>query len=375
MKNWNRWNAEEEKLLAKLVTKCPNIDEIHQEYFPYRSRQSVKGKLRLLGLILEPQWTVEEEEILHQLYSELSPKMIQSQFMPHRTLPAIHAKAQRLNLKQRHRWTKDEIRYLKDNYLTETYEVIGKKLGRDEAGVRAKAQAMKLKKLESYTVNHNYFSTPNLENCYWAGFLAADGCINYSSHGYILEVGLQEQDLEHLKTLKDLLECDRQIAEMHNSNQKHQYPFGKTYTNGKAFRLRINSKQICDDLIGRFNITPNKSLTLEPPVLDNEQLIKAFIIGLIDGDGGVNLFKVKGKVNSIEIDLTGTIEVLNWVKNWFDIWVPNNHYKCAKPKQSMNSKAYRYHVAGKRGIELWKILSQVNVPKLKRKWHKPLPYF
>ncbi len=41
----------------------------------------------------------------------------------------------------------------------------------------------------------------------------------------------------------------------------------------------------------------------------------------------------------------------------------------------MKSKAYRYHVAGKRGIELWKILSQVNVPNLKRKGHKPLPYF
>jgi len=44
MKDWNRWNVEEEQLLAKAVTKCSNIDEIHQEYFTYRSRQSVKGK-------------------------------------------------------------------------------------------------------------------------------------------------------------------------------------------------------------------------------------------------------------------------------------------------------------------------------------------
>ncbi|MHC5771349.1 MAG: RNA-binding protein [Nostoc sp.] len=374
MKSWNRWNAEEEELLAKAVIKCSNIDEIHQEYFPYRSRKSVKGKLGLLGLTLEPQWTVEEEEILHQLYSELSPKLIQSQFMPHRSLPAIHAKAQRLNLKQRHRWTREEERYLKDNYLTQTYEKIGQKLGKDEPAVRAKAQQMKLRKLESYTVNHKYFNSPNLKSCYWAGFLAADGCIKYSNHGYIIEIALNEVDVEHLETLRVDLECSHKICKMSNSGKLKKFPSGNKYICGTTFKLRFNSKDICEDLISIFNITPKKSLTLCPPPLEDEQLIKAFIIGLIDGDGGVNLFKVKGEVNSIEIDLTGTKEILDWVKYWFDIWVPNTHYKCANTKRT-NSKTYRYHVAGSRGIKLWKMLYQVKVPKLKRKWDKPIPYF
>ncbi|MFL9458205.1 hypothetical protein AB0758_45190 [Tolypothrix bouteillei VB521301_2] len=374
MKTWNRWDAEEEKLIAEAAIKCSNIDEIHQKYFPYRSRESVKSKLSLLGLILEPQWTVEEEEILHKVYSELSPKLIQSQFMPHRSIPAIHAKARRLNLKQRHRWTREEEKYLKDNYLTQTYEEIGQKLGKGEPAVRAKAQTMKLKKLEPCTVNHKYFNTLNVKNCYWAGFLAADGCIKYSNHGYIIEIALNEVDVEHLETLRVTLECSNKLYKMSSSGKLKKFPSGNKYICGTAFKLRFNSKAICEDLIKKFNITPRKSLTLCPPLLEDEQLIKAFIIGLIDGDGGVNLFKIKGKVTSIEIDLTGTKEILDWVKYWFDIWVPNTHYKCASPKKT-NSKAYRYHVAGSRGIKLWKMLSKVEVPKLKRKWDKPLPYF
>lgn len=35
--------------------------------------------------------------------------------------------------------------------------------------------------LKKYSYNDNYFRTPNLENSYWAGFIAADGCV-YKGH-------------------------------------------------------------------------------------------------------------------------------------------------------------------------------------------------
>ncbi|MHC5862167.1 MAG: hypothetical protein ACYTXK_35285, partial [Nostoc sp.] len=82
--------------------------------------------------------------------------------------------------------------------------------------------------------------------------------IKYSNHGYIIEIALNEVDVEHLETLRVDLECSHKICKMSNSGKLKKFPSGNKYICGTTFKLRFNSKDICEDLISIFNITPKK---------------------------------------------------------------------------------------------------------------------
>ena len=58
----------------------------------------------------------------------------------------------------------------------------------------------------TYATNKYYFSIPNMENSYWAGFLAADGCL--WKRGDAVEIGLQERvSGKRAKQMRALLSC------------------------------------------------------------------------------------------------------------------------------------------------------------------------
>ena len=58
-----------------------------------------------------------------------------------------------------------------------------------------------------------------------------------------------------------------------------------TIHSGKTYGARFHSKQICNWLINTCNITPNKSLTLNPTVPITWDLLR----GYFDGDGCIRL--------------------------------------------------------------------------------------
>src|ERR1700679_891927 len=93
-------------------------------------------------LIQYPRWTEEEIILLRNVYSGLYLKDL-IKFFPNRTMNAIVTKASQLKLKS-------------DFY---------------RKGVPRK-----------YTVDHNYWSVFTNENCYWGGFMAADGCVSKSKN-------------------------------------------------------------------------------------------------------------------------------------------------------------------------------------------------
>lgn len=74
--------------------------------------------------------------------------------------------------------------------------------------------------------------------------------------------------------------------------------------------LSITSPKICADLLKNFNITNNKSLTLISPELPPE-LIDAFIIGYIDGDGSIGLYNSENTQKFLRISILGTINMCN----------------------------------------------------------------
>ena len=59
-----------------------------------------------------------------------------------------------------------------------------------------------------YNKNHDFFTVPNKLNSYWAGFIAADGCVTGK---HILAIKLSEKDKEHLQKIATLLAEDYKV--------------------------------------------------------------------------------------------------------------------------------------------------------------------
>lgn len=114
--------------------------------------------------------------------------------------------------------------------------------------------------------NETAFSLYTPESAYWAGFIAADGCIT----GGTLKICLNYKDINHLEKFKTYLQSTHKIS----------------YNIEEYYRAEIGFKnnKINEDLELNYNITPNKSLTYEMPIIP-EDIIWDFIRGYFDGDG------------------------------------------------------------------------------------------
>lgn len=249
------------------------------------------------------------------------------------------------------RWSEDEKKIVLGNYGKLSYEQISLLLpNRNWFQVRNQANYLGLTNKSNlgrkYSTNKNFFTYPNLLNCYWAGFIAADGCVRRNK----LSIGLAHLDANHLEQfVKDISFT------------------GKIYYYEKAIKLEISCDNYVQDLFNIFNITERKSLTLKPPHIENEDLVSAYIIGLIDGDGCIS-FKRPG---NICISISGTQFVLEWVKEYFDKWTSVSNYKRSiVRKRNDQSKISYYQICSSRAEEIYERFSLINVPRLSRKWDK-----
>jgi len=148
-----------------------------------------------------------------------------------------------------------------------TINELSNKYNRSESSVRQLLNRRKLKPLASdrriFTPIDTYFDDPDTEKAaYWAGFIAADGCIRDTND---LVIKLSIQDYNFLKQF-----------DINGSL--------KAYKN--VCTLYLHSDKICNKL-SEYNITPRKSLTLEFPTNINLYNISHFIRGYFDGDGCV----------------------------------------------------------------------------------------
>lgn len=212
-----------------------------------------------------------------------------------------------------------------------------------------------------YEVDDAYFSIPTIESCYWAGFLAADGCshpeMSYPSGGIRqnrhISLTLEINDLPTLEKFKKAVEFTGAIG---------RYP-----ANGEAkiASISINSRQMVDDLLCNFNVSSRKAFSLAPPDLYNENFSLAFICGLFDGDG--SLYYVK-RDNTHGVGFNGTEAICNWVKNYFDEKCPTHKKYALVRKAGRTSKTYKYDVIGNRARDMAYLMETIPfVPRMERK--------
>lgn len=211
----------------------------------------------------------------------------------------------------------------------------------------------------SRIINLNYFDSYSIENCYWAGFIAADGCI-YDKRQQ-LSIRIQERDFKHLTRFVTDIQCNNKIQHY------IQNRFGSKF---KMCQFTVGGiPRILQSLQKKFNITSKKTYTLKPPPLNNKKFILPFIVGYIDGDGYVGIRKNKYK-NSIYhqrvISIAGTQSILNWINNQFDqIFMLKGKRFVRKIK---GSRCYEYGIIGYQSQMVFDALSRLGVPKLSRKW-------
>jgi hypothetical protein len=243
----------------------------------------------------------------------------------------------------RRRWTEAERTLLRDLYGLIPMKEIARRLDRTEYGVveQARSRHMGLvsvgrtkfmaeaKVVHAY--NRRFFATLTAESAYWAGFLAADGCLHPKRR--TVQVILNVRDRSHLEQFARSLGYTGRITDYHVRNKF--VPRGAVHS-----RICLcHAQDMLDDLRRNFNLTERKSLTLVPPTL-SLQFAREFIRGLYDGDGSV----YRQRRRTLGISLRGTAAVLEWVKSVFDTAIPT-----AKPVPVRISSGYPYYsVLGKR---------------------------
>jgi hypothetical protein len=118
--------------------------------------------------------------------------------------------------------------------------------------------------------NLTAFDEYSENSCYWAGFLAADGCVDSKKR---IRVMLKYDDVGHLEKLKEYLKSTHTISV--NTDKYNRCSF------------EITQPDMCDALEFNFNIVPNKTDKLEFPKHIPGQYLVHYLRGYFDGDGSI----------------------------------------------------------------------------------------
>lgn len=315
------------------------------------------------------QWNKEEIDILKQKHEIMFCSEIQEKYFPYRTFTSVMKKMINLGLNSR-RFSKQEKEIIEKYYgkisCSELYKMLPK---RSKDAINHFASRNKIKgnqsiAIKKYSCNENYFSEPTLDNCFWAGFISADGCVyKYSdkTRSDRLVIDLNYYDKEILVNLKRVLECDNPITDC-EYEKNHIYKT-KYY---KMNYLSISSNQLCSDLNKHWNITPRKSLTMQPPQnYISGDLGLSYAIGLLDGDGCISMNNKEGK--GMIMYWLGTESLLNWVR--FNLSQIHNKANKAIPRKSSDGSHFRLSYSGKTANQIHDKLKEIPLSfRLPRKW-------
>jgi hypothetical protein len=371
-KNNREWTEKEDKFI---IDNYPRLIPMRIGEELNRSSQAVQKRRRFLGLQpIKPEtssgkkWSDEEDQVIIDNYKDMSCKELMS-LIPNRTRAAIERRRKYLDFIGRlvitgqssheRRSKEHDVALISHYYFVDHKDLSSFFPKRTKKALRRRAKevlnlGIDKREQRNYDVDVDFFKEPNILNCYIAGFIAADGCLYNGQNKHVVSIILNAKDGQLLEEFKRHV---RFGGDVDYYTTKEDYDRASLVVSGV--------KQWFNDLDKHFNIGSKKSLTLMPPNLQDENLIKAYIRGLIDGDGWLIPFADYTN-NTWVLGLCGTKELLDWVCNLYDEWVPNTYYKKASPHSYKS--IYVYTVSGKRSKDIIKNLLSADTPYLPRKW-------
>lgn len=214
------------------------------------------------------------------------------------------------------------------------------------------------KRYESF--DEQFWSIPNLQNSYWAGYSSADSQITKKPSYRLL---LSAKDTKQLERLKQ--DC-RYTGKLH--------PYFNGVSDCCLFVVHA-CKQWIIDLDKNFGVVLGKSRRVEPK-LNSHQLKYAFLIGFIDGDGSLSLAEKQTEASSdcLTISISSCSKpVIEWANNLIQETVPvifNQKSKIGNSVGRVGVGTYTCQVGGIRALLLYSFLKDFDVPKLARKWQQ-----
>lgn len=198
-------------------------------------------------------------------------------------------------------YSPSEIEIIRKHYGTTPMSSIEKLLpGRTSVSIMHKANRLGLKNdrtgkpLKHHSTKAWYFKEPTTRSSYWAGFIAADGCV---FGGRMLQVFQSDRSVIE----RFAREIDYQGPVLHKNSPLSGRP---------NYYINVYSREMVSDLWQVFGIGPKKSLMLTGPVGLSHENALAFVTGYIDGDGSI----CRTANGRLALSLVGTRAFLSWVR-------------------------------------------------------------
>lgn len=272
-------------------------------------------------------------------------------------------------------WTPEDEKIIRENHGKKTLSQINSLLSNSVGyyALRSKTQRMGLyrdrikNKLPNKNLhNTNYWENPNSENCYWAGFVAADGHLALNANNtHVFVLKLSTKDESHI---------DKIISDIGFTGKKCYSTCKSPSSERQCFQVYfkiVGFEQNASYLLKHFNTPLQKTFRLGPTNLQDVNLNLAFLTGLIDGDGSVE-FQMKGKSGGhLYLGVNSCSEpIVQWVKTIIDANFPYQ-LRPSNVRKHKEDGYYRFYVGGVRAAIIFERLSSLNTPKLPRKWQNP----
>jgi hypothetical protein len=240
-------------------------------------------------------WTESELRLFKEVYGTLPAKQLVKRYFPNRTDIALHKKAKKVGLKS------DRLKMTS----------IAKK---------------------RYCCDENFFSKITKESSYWAGFIAADGCVSLSQQK--LRILLKDDDRSHLEKFKTMINFDGNV-----------YTYDREKGSPYCVINIYGIPTVLSDLEENFSVIERKSLIIEPPNIYDEKMIRHFVRGYFDGDGSI--YKVS-QGNTWRACITGGKSILEWIQEKFGggkIYIDKSHFQLvfAGFRDTLNFLNWIYH--------------------------------
>lgn len=163
---------------------------------------------------------------------------------------------------------------------------------------------LKLRKTSPYKKKYNvhYFDEYNDENCYWAGFILADGCIRTDRDA--VEIHLQEGDKDHLLKFAKAISFTGELV-----YDKYSH----------AYSISVAGKWFPEALKKNFGIEGRKSLTTMFPKQVPLKYYNSLIRGIFDGDGSISTH-ITQYSNIPQMSIVGTLDLVDNIRHIFYDW-------------------------------------------------------
>ena len=166
-----------------------------------------------------------------------------------------------------------------------------------ERGIKKRTYVEAKQESRKYSIDDDYFKIQSENMAYVLGLLAADGNIAKTENGIFLE--LHKKDEVILQAIQKDTKSNRPLEYRINNNGT------------PCCKFKVWSASWKQDL-QKYNIVPDKTLTLLPPTLLHPKYRIDFIRGFFDGDGSVYLHEKKRPY--VQIDCASK-PMIEWIRD------------------------------------------------------------